>query len=238
MAHHASPLKPLFSRSMGAAMSLAATTAWGANYAPFTVPAGTTFTLNGGDSVTGTGSSAAIRVGNATLNFGPGNIAIGNVDLGVFATNGPAANINFETGSNVTITTVTTTGLGLQSTVNSQASFTLAPSSTVTIRGYQGVNLGHTPFGTASQLRIGDGATLKIEAAPAGGNPWSKGVMTSNNTAITLDAGGRVGRADDRRIVCARRRTGLQPDLPGLVPAAIHLGAGFDAADQHHRTEL
>ncbi len=62
MAHHASPPKPLFSRSMGAAMSLAATTAWGANYAPFTVPAGTTFTLNGGDSVTGTGSSAAIRV--------------------------------------------------------------------------------------------------------------------------------------------------------------------------------
>jgi len=190
MAHHASPPKPLFSRSMGAAMSLAATTAWGANYAPFTVPAGTTFTLNGGDSVTGTGSSAAIRVGGATLNFGPGNIAIGNVDLGVFATNGPAANINFQTGTNVTITTVTTTGLGLQSTVNSQASFTLAPSSSVTIRGYQGVNLGHTPFGTTSQLRIGNGATLKIEAAPAGGNPWPKGVMTSNNTAITLDAGG------------------------------------------------
>ncbi|WP_447920220.1 autotransporter family protein [Achromobacter aegrifaciens] len=190
MAHHASPPKPLFSRSIGVVMSLAATTAWGANYTPFIVPVGTTFTLNGGDSVTGTGSGSAIRVGDATLNFGPGNIAIGNVDLGVFATNGPAANINFQTGTNVTITTVTATGLGLQSTANSQARFTLAPSSTVTIRGYQGVNLGHTPFGTLSQLQIGNGATLKIETAPAGGNPWPKGVMTSNNTAITLDAGG------------------------------------------------
>ncbi|WP_313379632.1 autotransporter family protein [Achromobacter insolitus] len=190
MAHHASPPKLLFSRSMGVAMSLAATTAWGANYAPFIVPAGTTFTLNGGDSVTGTGSSTAIRVGNATLNFGPGNIAIGNVDLGVFATNGAAANINFQSGTNVTITTVTATGLGLQSTTNSRATFSLAPNSNVTIRGFQGVNLGHTPFGTLSQLTVGNGATLKIETAPAGGNPWPKGIMTSNNTAITLDGGG------------------------------------------------
>ncbi len=97
------------------------------------------------------------------------------MDLGVFATNGPAANINFQTGTNVTITTVTTTGLGLQSTVNSQASFTLAPSSSVTIRGYQGVNLGHTPFGTTSQLRIGNGATLKIEAAPRAAIPGPRG---------------------------------------------------------------
>ncbi|CAB3856632.1 hypothetical protein LMG26854_03248 [Achromobacter aegrifaciens] len=190
MAHHASPSIPLFARSLGVAMSLAASSAWSVNYAPFIVPSGTTFTLNGGDSVTGTGSSSAIRVGNATLNFGPGNIAIGNVDLGVFATNGAATNINFQTGTNVTITTVTTTGLGLQSTTNSQATFSLAPSSNVTIRGFQGVNLGHTPFGTMSQLQIGNGATLKIETAPAGGNPWPKGVMTSNNTAITLDAGG------------------------------------------------
>ncbi|WLW64682.1 autotransporter outer membrane beta-barrel domain-containing protein [Achromobacter aegrifaciens] len=190
MAHRASLSKLLFRRPLGVAVSLAATTAWGANYAPFIVPAGTTFTLNGGDSVTGTGTGSAIRVGNATLNFGPGNIAIGNVDLGVFATNGAAANINFQSGTNVTITTVTTTGLGLQSTTNSQATFALAPSSNVTIRGFQGVNLGHTPFGTMSRLQIGDGATLKIETAPAGGNPWPKGVMTSNNTAITLDAGG------------------------------------------------
>lgn len=123
MAHHASPSIPLFARSLGVAMSLAASSAWSVNYAPFIVPSGTTFTLNGGDSVTGTGSSSAIRVGNATLNFGPGNIAIGNVDLGVFATNGAATNINFQTGTNVTITTVTTTGLGLQSTTNSQATF-------------------------------------------------------------------------------------------------------------------
>jgi hypothetical protein len=40
MAHHARPSKPLFARSMGVATSLAATTAWGANYAPFIVPAG------------------------------------------------------------------------------------------------------------------------------------------------------------------------------------------------------
>lgn len=190
MAHFACSFKYRASCSAGVAAWFLTATSWATNYTPFIVPAGTTFTLNGGDSVTGTGSSTAIRVGGATLNFGPGNIAIGNVDLGVFATNGPAANINFQTGTNVTITTVTPTGLGLQSTVNSQAVFSLAPNSNVTIRGFQGVNLGHTPLGTSSQLNIGSGATLKIEAAPAGGNPWPKGVMTSNNAAISIAAGG------------------------------------------------
>lgn len=190
MAHFACSFKYRVSRSAGVVAWLVTATAWATNYTPFTVPTGTAFTLNGGDSVTGTGSSSAIRVGGATLNFGPGNITIGNVDLGVFATNGPSANVNFQTGTNVTITTVTPTGLGLQSTVNSQALFSLAPNSTVTIRGFQGINLGHTPFGTLSQLNIGNGATLKIETAPAGGNPWPKGVMTSNNTAISIAAGG------------------------------------------------
>ena len=107
MAHFACSFKYRASCSAGVAAWFLTATSWATNYTPFIVPAGTTFTLNGGDSVTGTGSSTAIRVGGATLNFGPGNIAIGNVDLGVFATNGPAANINFQTGTNVTITTVT-----------------------------------------------------------------------------------------------------------------------------------
>lgn len=192
MAHRARPSSPLLRRSAGLAISLAASSAWGTDYPPFIVPAGTTFTLNGGDSVTGTGAGTGIRVGDATLNFGAGNIAIGNVDVGVFAATGTgtATSINFQTGSNVTITTTTSTGLGLQATVSSQALFSLAPNSNVTLRGFQGVNLGHTPFGTLNQLAIGNGATLKIEAAPAGGNAWSKGVMTSNNSLISLDAGG------------------------------------------------
>ncbi|WYX18094.1 hypothetical protein WJ973_17685 [Achromobacter xylosoxidans] len=130
--------------------------------------------MNGGDSVTGTGSSTAIRVSDgATMNFGAGPILIQQVGQGIFSASGGAgARVNFLSGTDVTITTVTPTGLGLQSSPGSNTTFDLQQNSRVSLNGYQGVNLGHSPGGTVNTLAIGQDATLQIRTAPvAGGQP-------------------------------------------------------------------
>ncbi|WP_204371466.1 hypothetical protein, partial [Achromobacter xylosoxidans] len=71
MERHTSRRLPIARWPLCAAMFCAASPLMAADYPPFVVAPGTTRTLNGGDSVTGTGSSTAIRVSDgATMNFG------------------------------------------------------------------------------------------------------------------------------------------------------------------------
>ncbi|WZB64865.1 hypothetical protein WJ971_18080 [Achromobacter xylosoxidans] len=124
--------------------------------------------------------------------FGAGPILIQQVGQGIFSASGGAgARVNFLSGTDVTITTVTPTGLGLQSSPGSNTTFDLQQNSRVSLNGYQGVNLGHSPAGTVNTLAIGQDATLQIRTAPVSGGPvWAKGVMLSSNAAVTLASRG------------------------------------------------
>lgn len=235
---------------MAAAMAFGGSSASAATLAPFVVAPGATSTINGGDSVIGAGSGTGIRVSDgATLNFAAGTSTIQQVGLGIFGASGATGStINFLTGSNVTITTVTATGLGLQSSSGSNTTFNLNSNSRVTLIGYQGVNLGHSPAGTVNKLEIGSGATLRIQTAPvAGGQAWAKGVMLSSNASVTVAAngvldiettGGQYARgvelgtsmtypdAFDRRFTAAAGST-LRVKTTGLTSDGFYmLGAG------------
>lgn len=193
MERHTFGRLPIARWPLCAAMFCAASPLMAADYPPFVVAPGATRTLNGGDSVTGTGSSTAIRVSDgATMIFGAGPILIQQVGQGIFSASGGAgARVNFLSGTDVTITTVTPTGLGLQSSPGSNTTFDLQQNSRVSLNGYQGVNLGHSPAGTVNTLAIGQDATLQIRTAPVSGGPvWAKGVMLSSNAAVTLANGG------------------------------------------------
>lgn len=174
---------------LGAALCAAFANAQAVDYPGLNLTNGIT-TLNGGDNVI-VGSGTAVRIGNATLNFGAGNINVNSVATAIFSTNGPAANLIFQPGNNTTITTTATTATtyGIQGSTSSNTTIDLRQNSYVTIRSVTGIMLGATPSGTTNRLLIGDGATLKLESS---GSTSPKGLLINTNNSTSIASGGTL----------------------------------------------